>query len=463
MTPPKLDDSVATEQCQPAPFEDARDPSPFQIAASAMLQQAGNLFADKISTNHETNPEVRQMLRDFGLLLQDASATLVPPPPPIPNWTGEAYSAVDGFRGRLQKAGIDPDKLNGIGIGVLDFHENEGDNSHGKQVSGVIGDQKYGLSHGATLVAFEKSSEKDKAVTDLADNPSDSNLGELISAMASGSVNKMCQSLQAVVADGRAKDIRVLNVSLGMNNVVMAQQLFDQMMANPEKSRPWLEKLAGKEFADKWIASAVNQRESPETKALDKVLYESLLKSVDKVLTNDPKFKDAMSKYQQVTKQAADGGLTIVVAVSNAQQSLEPFGVQTPAGAGYNYFAQSDHVIAVGACDLNATPARNSDDYVAGFSSHGTARYHPTVVAHGSCVSSRWEGIEGTSFATPLVSATIGLMLAQNSSMSFSQIKDVLTQNSSRLRGQGVEAQGAGELNVDQAILAARALGRRPS
>jgi subtilisin family serine protease len=67
----------------------------------------------------------------------------------------------------------------------------------------------------------------------------------------------------------------------------------------------------------------------------------------------------------------------------------------------------------------------------------------------------RWAG-HGTSFATPQVSATIALMLEQNPRLTLQDVRRILEQNATRIGGVAVNDQGAGILELDRAVIAAR-------
>jgi len=443
----------------PLPEDAARDLSQ---AVGQMMRVTGNFLADTASIDHRIDPQVRRMMRDFGLVAQDGANALDPPPPPWPSSGFEQCSAVSKPRRQLQAAGVDPDNLNDIGIGVLDVHH--GKEGHGAMVSGVIADPERGLIHGARLLPFEYDEgdgrDKPSRASQMLEKPGENDLGAVVSELATSSMDFMSQKIQASCIDNRDPKLRVLNVSLGTDQVSIAKNLYGAMVKDPEKFRPWLNKLIGEDAANKWIAGATADRDLgsiPE----DKLLFQAIFNGIDKQLATDPKFQASMSKYREVTKQAAESGVTIVVAAGNEQDDLANLDLNLKPGQRYNFWAQSDHVIAVGACNLRQTPERNSDDCVTGFSSHGTQRYHPTVVAQGQEVSADTEGgIAGTSFASPLVSATVALMLAQNPKLKFDEIKAMLENNASRLRGASVEAQGAGEVNIDQAVLAARDSGK---
>ena len=374
--------------------------------------------------------------------------------PPMPEYPGEMTTQIPIVRDRLKKAGINPDKLNGIKIAVIDNHEGKKDeHNHGAQVTSVIQDGKYGLIHDAVVIPIE-TRDNSLGASDYLNKPG--GLGQAVSDISCTLIEDTTKDLREQCLDKRDPALRVVNISQGYSNIKMSEHIFGSMVKDPEKFRPWLNQLLGEEKANEWIASIKkNPEPNEQTDILDKPLWQAIVNFVDSKLAQDPRFKAAQEEYRRTTEQIAKQGIVLVVAAGNAQDDLTKFKLNLKPGAAYNWYAQSNHVIAVGGCDLNRTPGDRSDDQVTEFTSHGNGTFHPTVVAQGAKVPSQWLGISGTSFATPLVAATVGLMLAQNPNLTFSDVKNMLEQNSIRLQGAGPEAQGAGELNIEQAVIAA--------
>lgn len=209
-------------------------------------------------------------------------------------------------------------------------------------------------------------------------------------------------------------------------------------------------------------------QEPPETTRLNQAIFNQ----VDSALQGSREFKAALERYRAITREAAErtapgqngekarpNGLTIVVAAGNDAQTARFAGIRNASGSGYNWYAMSDHVISVGASENNNTPGDLRDDTIWSSSSPGNDRWQPLVVAQGTrlptALSERRE-IQGTSFSAPLVSGTIGLMLEQNRDLTFAKIREILRKSTTAIDGVPVNQQGAGVLNVTQAVLAAR-------
>ena len=151
-----------------------------------------------------------------------------------------------------------------------------------------------------------------------------------------------------------------------------------------------------------------------------------------------------------------------MVSAGNGQRVLNDAvtaGVRLPAGIGFNVLGMSDFVISVGASTTHGTPENLADDTVASFSSQGNDRFHPTVATQGVNVPIPYDtnpewgiAVDGTSFAAPMVSGTVALILQHNPDLSFAQIKAMLEGATVDTSAPSV-AEGAGMLDVVDAVL----------
>ncbi|MBY0359078.1 MAG: S8 family serine peptidase [Candidatus Obscuribacterales bacterium] len=426
-------------------------------------QSAGSWIANQAKDSTELNIEEQVMLQNFGINFADAAQGLkeilhpAKTIPPMPNFSGEGYNPFPFIRERLRQADIDPDNLNGIEITVIDdFSDNS---EHGQQVSSVINDAKYGLIHNAKTTPFD-TPEINKLSLEAAEFLDETKgLSRFVSELGTTYLELMTKALQKATAqnDPDESPRLVINLSMGMSNVKLSERLFDLFQQDPDKFRPWLHELIGKEKTKDWIDNLKNDVADYGTLSEpDRQLLQAIQAVVDKELSANKEFQTAQTEYRQATEKLATNGIFLIVAAGNAQDTLSSSKISAEAGAAFNWYAQSDHVIAAGSCNINKTANDRSDDRLTYFSSQGNTRYHPTVLAQGEQLFSQWEGIAGTSFAAPQVSGTIALMLAQNQKLSFSEVKLMLRQNSSLLRGELAQAQGAGVLRIEDAIIAAR-------
>ena len=98
--------------------------------------------------------------------------------------------------------------------------------------------------------------------------------------------------------------------------------------------------------------------------------------------------------------------------------------------------------------------AIDQNDKIADFSSRGR---EVTLSAPGVDILSTWPGRKyrkstGTSMAAPHVTGTVALLLEADPGLSPSEIKSILQASADRLDGVNQDEQGAGVLNVAQAL-----------
>ncbi|HYJ46036.1 MAG TPA: S8 family peptidase, partial [Pyrinomonadaceae bacterium] len=206
----------------------------------------------------------------------------------------------------------------------------------------------------------------------------------------------------------------------------------------------------------------------------------------------------------KAVEQANRAGLVVVASAGNQGRTEEIVGynvdgspVYQLAYGGINNPANSPYVITVGATDSQGT-ARRSDDTVAAFSSKGPTRFDhqakPDLVAPGrkivaamsqepnpttptefparivqpvspDATHNAYFNYSGTSFAAPVVSGTVALMLEANPSLTPLLVKSVLVRTAQRLphassgtKAETLFSQGAGLVNVVGAVEFARAI-----
>ncbi|HET6533677.1 MAG TPA: S8 family serine peptidase [Actinoplanes sp.] len=176
----------------------------------------------------------------------------------------------------------------------------------------------------------------------------------------------------------------------------------------------------------------------------------------------DPKY-DPISYAVEAAWRA---GIVVVVSVGN----------DGPTDTRVGNPALNPYIIAVGGSDTAGTLGRN-DDKMGTFSTRGNTTRHADLVAPGrSLVSLRDPGSfvdvnypgglvgdatnrffkgSGTSQAAAVVSGAAALLLQQRPTLTPDQVKKLLMSTASPLTGVDAVAQGAGQLNVDAAAMAA--------
>ena len=176
----------------------------------------------------------------------------------------------------------------------------------------------------------------------------------------------------------------------------------------------------------------------------------------------DPKY-DPLSYAVEAAWRA---GIVVVVSVGN----------DGPTDTRVGNPALNPYIIAVGGSDISGTLARN-DDKIGAFSTRGDATRHADLVAPGrSVVSLRDPGAfvdvnypgglvndgtgryfkgSGTSQAAAVVSGAAALLLQQRPTLTPDQVKKLLMSTANPMTGVDAIAQGAGELNINSAVMAA--------
>ncbi len=307
----------------------------------------------------------------------------------FPGYNSETYPRM---RDALAKQGI-----TGKGIGVAVLEVSAGD-LHSQMVENTIGHDVIGAAPATNVW-----------VRDI-----NQNTGSYAQLM-----NEMTQKLYSVLQEAKrfpSTNTRLVNLSLG---------------ASPAQ----------------WVQSTLAR--TPANKRTQ-ATYDALIKDLQ-AERNRPESLAAKAVYQETTKLLASNGISVVVAAGNdgeVPKNLQKMGIQGNPQT-LNFLAESPYVIAVGASDGNYTNNGNySDDKIAGFSSSGLVNSPIENAALGQnvLVADRWGRgyvASGTSFSAPLVAGDIALMLQRNPSLTFSEIKGVLSLNGHDITA-GTERDGTG-------------------
>jgi len=412
---------------------------------------------------------------------------------------GRDASPVDSIRKKLQDNGIDPDKLTTPIVIREPRAENPAEHPfadmHITTVGCTISDPVMGLSRNADLkyVGDEAPFKEMLAFNTDGQNPVEAFARNTTVAVLDSTTKTLHE--QFLQPDSKA---RVMNISAGTSAVDLARTMLDQIRDKPQEHADVLKQLLGEEKANELLSEltpppgfgdgfgdspdgqegeppppdmtpgqCTDIRQPPEDietirakpSPLQSELFKKLLETSERTLNTDPEVRRAQEQFRETARQVAEKGGIIVVSAGNAGDTLEKFDATSQPGAEFNVLGKSDHVIAVGGSDMNGTYDDESDDKIFAGSARGDARYKPTVIAPGADVPTRQnpEGVHsGTSYSSPLVANGIGLMLEQNPRLSFNEVKTTLQANARRLHGVDTERQGAGILQIADAVIAAR-------
>lgn len=255
---------------------------------------------------------------------------------------------------------------------------------------------------------------------------------QFLANSVSDALNNVSSQIEGLSADPNNR-IRVLNMSFSSSTLANTQGFINEYNGNPTFQ------------AQTRAAAGIPDNASPAEQT------QAIYNYIQNTLATNPESNQAMARYQQATKTAAERGISIVVAAGNNQEQVQGSinqGFSLPDDLAYNYFAKSDHVISVAAIDDKDSPGFSGDDQIAPFSARGNNRFHATLSADGVNI----QGRNGTSFAAPQVSGTIAAMLRANPNLTYQQINQILRLTAKDNPNISAREEGAGLLQADAAI-----------
>ncbi len=230
-----------------------------------------------------------------------------------------------------------------------------------------------------------------------------------------------------------AEEYIVYNVSDSINEVsnLLEQRIQNQAtrVINLSYSTSALNNYLG--FFERYNTDNAFQQNARQTIGIadDATLTEqtqAIFSYVDELVATHPDIQNALNRYRQITEIASQKGYIIIVSAGNGQERIRNSQNEgyTLAGHGaYNFLAMSRFVISVAAVGIldNASAYQTTS-----FSAHGTTQFYPLIAADGFYFSKDIGKLEGTSYATPRVSAVVAKMLAENPNLTFSDVAAIL-------------------------------------
>lgn len=264
-------------------------------------------------------------------------------------------------------------------------------------------------------------------------------LDKYIDTESTDAFDVMTEKINTIVGKGKSQ---VINGSLGFSRNTIYEDVLLSLTANP--------KLASSFGLKSTDISSLEKNKEGQVLVTDTVAN-AIVKYVDSRMDQDKSaYRTSWGKYQQATKNAAQKGVTVIIAAGNDHELNDVFSGRK-TGGDTNFLAQSDYVISVAAADTKGN--RNPhDDEIAAFSSWGDGRYNPTISANGVGVNTKFGKQDGTSFSSPEVAATVARMKQVNPYLTFDQIKYILQQSATDIVPQSAVSDGAGMMNSDVAV-----------
>ncbi len=353
-----------------------------QIVNNAGLPE-GTSTADAVAAVAEANG-----IEDINLILVGQEFDLS-----VLNPTNEAEK--DGVEeAGVAPAGVDEpttaEDFEDIGVGILQIEAGEHDDVIINEIAEVDGIEAEDVD----VIAVGGS---DRPLEDFED---------VVQADSIDFVNNISDSIESILNDPES-DLRVLNISIaGDGGRTVTGFLETAGLYDPATGE-----------------------------VTDPLAAQVLVDATAELLANDPDVAAAIERYRQLTAQAADSGLTIVVAADNEGRDIQALidaGVEVPDGFGFNLLGQDSNVISVGNVETNDTQDISDDALVStssggGVSFDGTQQFNPTFAADGNGIEGENGQVwSGTSFAAPQVVKAILDLLAGNADLTFSEILNAL-------------------------------------
>lgn len=230
-------------------------------------------------------------------------------------------------------------------------------------------------------------------------------------------IDTMREDFEGVIAKYKPD---LVNLSVAHYKIMWGESLLEDI-ENPD--------LTDKARADPTLSQLVDSEMSYNDKLKVAVNY------VDELFNTSPEIRSSLQEWYRATSDAANSpdGPILVVAAGNWARDAQRLGLTK--GEGMNTYAFGPNVISVAASHPNGT-ADLRDDTIAPFSSVGTPNNHPLIAAPGQMnligkgllSTADVNGVtSGSSFAAPEVTATIALMLDKDPTLTFQQVKSILS------------------------------------
>jgi hypothetical protein len=358
------------------------------------------------------------------------------------------------IRQQLTNRGIDG---RGVTIYCLEFQQRNKDGEpepgdHLKLITATLNDPAQGYAPGAHAQMLLYQSPKDYDVADT-DTPQ-SILKKMVANQVKGA-DALSERINWVAQNGKRPS--VVSFSVGTNPMEEALGLYSKLKQRDEETGAYKypqlrQKLYG-----------------PQAETLtDAQKMGHLINWMTTVWEQNPDIQAAFGRYEQACTQLNQSGITLAVAMGNDEDRL-PLGLTVgqniPRKALFNWYCLPPTVVRVAASNNNSTPGDVRDDAVTTFSTHGdNGALAPTVATTGQRVfidkyfapGGQAGGWSGTSVATPIVAATVAMMLQQRPDLTPEQLRAGLEQSASRANTTQEQA-GAGVMDPVKAVLSASA------
>ena len=295
-------------------------------------------------------------------------------------------------------------------VAVIDyFADDDEEPKHGDKVESILQDtygdltdediQRYRAGGGSNINDVVNSD-----VDELGENL-DRYVEKRVTALLDGS----SEAFEDILGQEDSQ-IRTVNQSLGAPEIRIAQDLAGQLDDDPE-------------FRERFLEYAGLESDASEGEVL-----QALVDEVSDSRRNSEAIQESEERYDALTEEARDRGITTVVSAGNYGRfadRLEAAGVEADDEF-YTDVLVNDNVIAVGAVDDQNT-ASHSDDTEAELT---TPHAGTDVSADGVSVSTEIDGEthtgNGTSFSAPQVAGVAAEIADEYPNLSPDQIQEII-------------------------------------
>ena len=313
---------------------------------------------------------------------------------------------------------------------IDDFTNAENDTTHGELVESVLDDnagvndrdlQRYQAGGNVDLGLFDNSGERDFGES----------LDSYVETYSTGVLNGSSKALEDIMSDEDSK-VRTVNQSLAAPEARIAENIYGSIQSDPEFRNRFLEYSGLPEGAS------------------EQQILQTLANEVAESKRTNENIQDAQARYDYVSGEARNRGITNVVAVGNHGRFADTL-MQNGVVVDQEFFRNplaNHNTLNVGATNAQGGAADFTSPYAGA-----------EISANGENVSTYEDGQQftnnGTSFAAPQVAAAAADLAKRYPNLNAAQIEELLLGTSTNT-GQNPYEVGYGTLNTEYANMMAR-------
>lgn len=306
------------------------------------------------------------------------------------------------------------------------------DSSHGELVESIFLDagfedediQRFQIGGGGSLSGLAEG---------LADGDEEA-LQNYVEDRITGLLDSTSDGLEEILDDDDSQ-IRTINQSQSQAEARVTRDIWEEAKED-----------------DEFRADLAGSLGLPED-ASDEELAQALVDEVDGVVESSDRIAESRERYDELSEEAADRGITHVVTSGNLGsfgRELEDLGVEVDDDF-YTSVLANDHVTVVAAVDDMMTDSTRDD----ASESFNSPFAEAEIAAAGDVLDPEHDDgptvRDGTSYAAPKVAAAAALIAAENPDLTHQEIEELLLETSDRIKAPEGEI-GMGVLDLEEAL-----------